>query len=131
MWAVKNKLGTVLFVTNCERTANNRREMGWIVEEVKMTSREQFEKWICDGVNSDVHRGIMLSRYENGNYIHLATKHKWDAWQASRAAIEIELPDVYGDKYTPSSCTMDGFDFENYLHDLYVAIEQENIKVKK
>lgn len=34
MWAVKHKSGTVLFVTNCERTANNRREMGWIVEEV-------------------------------------------------------------------------------------------------
>lgn len=32
MWAVKHKSGTVLFVTNCERTANNRREMGWIVE---------------------------------------------------------------------------------------------------
>lgn len=58
-----------------------------------MTSRERFEKWVGDSVNSDVHRGIMLSRHENGNYSHLATRHKWDAWQASRAAIEIELPE--------------------------------------
>lgn len=26
-----------MFVTNCERTANNRREMGWIVEEVNVS----------------------------------------------------------------------------------------------
>lgn len=56
-----------------------------------MTSREQFEKWVGDSVNSDVHRGIMLSRHENGNYSHLATRHKWDAWQASREAIEVDI----------------------------------------
>lgn len=56
-----------------------------------MTSREQFEKWIVDGISSDLHRQIMLSRYENGNYSHIATRHKWDAWQASRAAIELNL----------------------------------------
>lgn len=32
MWAVKHKSGRVLFVTSDERTASNRREMGWIVE---------------------------------------------------------------------------------------------------
>lgn len=32
MWAVKHKSGRVLFVTSDERTANNRRDMGWIVE---------------------------------------------------------------------------------------------------
>lgn len=26
-----------MFVTNCERTANNRREMGWVVEEVNVS----------------------------------------------------------------------------------------------
>lgn len=57
----------------------------------KMTSREQFEIWVGDSVNSDVHRGIMLSRHENGNYSHLATRHKWDAWQASRSSIELNL----------------------------------------
>lgn len=42
MWAVKHKSGTVLFVTNCECTANNRREMGWIVE--KLTAIESLAK---------------------------------------------------------------------------------------
>lgn len=32
MWAVKHKSGRVLFVTGNERTANNRRDMGWVVE---------------------------------------------------------------------------------------------------
>lgn len=32
MWAVKHKSGRVLFVTSNERTANNRKDMGWIVE---------------------------------------------------------------------------------------------------
>lgn len=57
-----------------------------------MTSREQFELWVSGTTNSDLHRSIMLCRHENGNYNHLATNHKWEAWQASRAAIEIKLP---------------------------------------
>ncbi|GDC45526.1 TPA: hypothetical protein ACGP7K_003147 [Escherichia coli] len=34
----------------------------------------------------------MLDRRESGSYSHLATENKWEAWQASRAAIGIELP---------------------------------------
>ena len=90
-WAIKHKSGRTLFVTSDEFIANNRKEMGWIVEEVKMTSREQFEEWVSGTTNSDLHRSIMLCRHENGNYNQLSTNHKWEAWQASRAAIEIEL----------------------------------------
>lgn len=54
MWAVKHKSGTVLFVTNCERTANNRREMGWIVEE--LTALERLAK-----VNEDNKRVVTVS----------------------------------------------------------------------
>ena len=132
MWAVKHKSGTVLFVTNCERTANNRREMGWIVEDVKMTSREQFEKWIGDGVSSDLHRQIMLSRYENGNYSHTATRHKWDAWQASRAAIEIEAQtplttrDALNVGYSADYAT----GVEHGIRAMEQAIEQAGLKVK-
>lgn len=34
----------------------------------------------------------MLDRRESGSYRHIATENKWEAWQASRAAIEIDLP---------------------------------------
>ena len=50
MWAVKHKSGTVLFVTNCERTANNRREMGWIVEET-----ECQHEWVSKGSYPDIY----------------------------------------------------------------------------
>lgn len=89
-----------------------------------MTSREQFEKWVGDSVNSDVLRGIMLSRHENGNYSHLATRHKWDAWQASRAAIEIELPEP---------CSPGDFCVDipaQAHHEVVEAIELAGLKVK-
>lgn len=54
-------------------------------------SREQFEEWIGNTTNSELHRLIMLDRHENGRYRHMATENKWEAWQASRANIEIEL----------------------------------------
>ena len=81
-----------------------------------MTSREQFE---C--VFESIRDELFVSNVD----------FAWKFWQASRAAIEIELPDVYGDKYTPSSCTMDGFDFEQYLKDLCATIESAGLKVKK
>lgn len=60
-------------------------------------SRKQFEAWIGGTTNSDFHRSIMLDRHENGRYQHLATNHRWEAWQASREAIEIQTPDLVGD----------------------------------
>ena len=38
-WAIKHKSGRTLFVTSDEFIANNRRKMGWVVEEVKMTKQ--------------------------------------------------------------------------------------------
>jgi hypothetical protein len=58
------------------------------------TSREQFEFWIGSSTNSDFHRRIMLNRREDGRYHHLASNLKWEAWQASRQCIEVELPDT-------------------------------------
>ncbi|HIB5058361.1 TPA: hypothetical protein ACWW69_002515 [Klebsiella pneumoniae] len=51
---MKHKSGTVLFVTNCERTANNRREMGWLVEE--LTAIERLAK-----INEDNKRVVTVS----------------------------------------------------------------------
>lgn len=38
-WAIKHKSGRTLFVTSDEFIANNRREMGWIVEELTAYER--------------------------------------------------------------------------------------------
>ena len=105
-WAIKHKSGRTLFVTSDEFIANNRRKMGWIVEEVKMTSREQFEKemsdkyeWFSEAIAcADFCGDDDDGYYVGGDYIYHGTSCSealfwlWRGWQASRAAIEIELP---------------------------------------
>ena len=92
-WAIKHKSGRTLFVTSDEFIANNRRKMGWIVEGVKMTSREQFEKWVREETGFDLWRTeYPMTEWDNQQYKCHQTNLAWMAWQASRAAIEIELP---------------------------------------
>lgn len=112
-WAIKHKSGRTLFVTSDEFIANNRRKMGWIVEEVKMTSREQFHEWAKEN-------GMSLV-YGDCDYVYSPTAWAWKAWQASRAAIEIELPEEES-----FGCTT-GY----YAEDVIEAIEQAGLKVKK
>lgn len=114
-WAIKHKSGRTLFVTSDEFIANNRRKMGWIVEEVKMTSREQFEEWFYEYTGCNPKD----SRYAN------MVEMYWMAWQASRAAIEIELPEP---------CSPGDFCIDipaQAHHEVIEAIENAGLKVKK
>lgn len=58
------------------------------------SSREQFEEWyskasgLCD---MDLESEFNVD--DNGEYIYSGARDAWSAWQASRAAIEIVLPD--------------------------------------
>lgn len=84
-WAIKHKSGRTLFVTSDEFIVNNRRKMGWIVEKVKMTSREQFDVWFEKFIGCNVNHAlsvVMAERY-------------WRVWQESRAAIEIDLSNMH------------------------------------
>ena len=112
-WAIKHKSGRTLFVTSDEFIASNRKEMGWIVEEVKMTSREQFEKWATNA-------GFIVTTKKDG-YLYPATNSAWQAWQASREAIEVELPEEESF----------GCHAIYYAEDVIEAIEQAGLKVKK
>lgn len=96
-WAIKHKSGRTLFITSDEFIANNRREMGWIVEEVKMTSREQFEaSWLRrGGEESDLVRypenhHEVDSGNVGGQYVIDDVQGHWQTWRASRAEIEIQ-----------------------------------------
>lgn len=108
-WAIKHKSGRTLFVTSDEFIANNRRKMGWIVEEVKMTSREQFEKWF---------EGMFC--VDDVRFKYMAEI----AWQASRAAIEIELPNQFPGEYYQDRDVI-------YADELIEELEQAGLKVKK
>lgn len=137
-WAIKHKSGRALFVTSDEFIANNRRKMGWIVEEVmskcpkcnntgmvdsggvqpcgepiliecdcvveeaKITSRKQFEtSWLKrGGETSDLvrypenHHGAGGDNV-GGQYVIDDVQGHWQTWQASRAAIEINLSNMH------------------------------------
>ncbi|EPO1082289.1 hypothetical protein ACT6F8_002688 [Cronobacter dublinensis] len=51
-------------------------------------SREQFEKWMSDNGKHP----LAIEKMDK-NYILATTRTQWEAWQASRAAVEIELDD--------------------------------------
>lgn len=86
-------------------------------------SRKAFESWIVSTTNSDLHRGVMLDRRESGRYSHLATENKWEAWQASRAAIEIDLPEWF----SPHDCG----DRAMWSDSVEKAIRAAGIKLKE
>lgn len=52
--------------------------------------REDFEEWASDNGASPraIHRGV------NGGYLLMSTFAAWEAWQASRKALVVTLPDV-------------------------------------
>ncbi|EQB0486257.1 hypothetical protein ACYAO4_002727 [Cronobacter turicensis] len=55
-------------------------------------SREQFEKWMSDNGKYP----LAIEKMDK-NYILATTRTQWEAWQASRAAVEIELPPKFGE----------------------------------
>ena len=122
-WAIKHKSDRTLFVTSDEFIANNRREMGWIVEEVKMTSREQFNKWFYEYTGCDP---------KDSRYVNMVEMY-WMAWQASRAAIEIEPPDFIDSRAALNKgYTVDYSNGFGDAMDAYeMAIEQAGLEVKK
>lgn len=133
-WAIKHKSGRNLFVTSDEFIANNRKEMGWIVEEVKMTSRERFEKWVKEETGFDLWRTeYQMTEWDNQQYKCHQTNLAWLAWQASRAAIEIESPDFVDSRAALNKgYTVDYSNGFGDAMDAYeMAIEQAGLEVKK
>ena len=133
-WAIKHKSGRTLFVTSDEFIANNRRKMGWIVEEVKMTSREQFEQWVKEETGFDLWRTeYPMTLWDNQQYKCHQTNLAWMAWQASRAAIEIESPDFIDSRAALNKgYTVDYSNGFGDAMDAYeLAIQQAGLEVKK
>lgn len=89
-WQVCHQSGRVLFTTDNEVTARNRKQFGWKVIEVDK-SREQFEAEMAKLGDC-----VDMRRAKNGDEEYMAwdVRLAWQFWQASRAAIEIELPEL-------------------------------------
>lgn len=48
--------------------------------------QKQFEEWFKQAHTENVQK-------VDGKYVHGATERLWQAWQASRAAVVVKLPD--------------------------------------
>lgn len=57
-----------------------------------MSSREEFEQWYLS-IHGEEVKAWGLSRYANGDYRGQMAQRDWLAWQASRQALEVTLPD--------------------------------------
>lgn len=123
MWNVCHKSGRVLFTTNNERTAMNRIERGWRVEKVDQ-SREQFEAW------ADKNFDGFGNKANNGDYYFEPVQIAWEAWQASRKELVIELPEPTDSKYCGPAPCMDGFDPDLYMSDLKTVLTRAGLTVK-
>ncbi|HHD7737745.1 TPA: hypothetical protein ACOWQJ_001954 [Providencia rettgeri] len=53
-------------------------------------SRQQFEAYF---INKPQNHIDPLKKDQFGYYYYLVTREAWEAWQASRESLEIELPD--------------------------------------
>lgn len=89
MYKICHQSGRVLFTTHNEVTARNREQFGWKVIKVDK-SREQFEAEMAKLGDC-----VDMRRAKNGDEEYMAwdVALAWKMWQASREAIEVELPD--------------------------------------
>ncbi|QHJ79252.1 MAG: hypothetical protein [Bacteriophage sp.] len=64
-----------------------------------MTSREQFEAWVGGQYPCEPMEDILLKVGPEKERYHLKLIQRlWEAWQASREALEVELPAAEGEE---------------------------------
>lgn len=124
-WQICHQSGRVLFTTDNEVTARNREQFGWKVIKVDK-SREQFEQFIQRKFGDLIDQRV--TKNGDGEYFSWDMQVAWLSWQASRAAIEIELPDITNKKYQ-SKHTEGGFRSEAFWLDTRKVIRDTGIKV--
>lgn len=62
-----------------------------------MTSREQFEAW-AEEAGALPWGYLKKQRTQNDGYSVQIYNYMWSAWQASREAVEVELPTAEGEE---------------------------------
>ncbi|RQB97291.1 hypothetical protein IPC404_29245 [Pseudomonas aeruginosa] len=96
--------------------------------------REEFEAWFVRNYAAQIkdgHHGFTLDRYEHPphQYIHDTPHHDWRIWQASRAALRVELPAKrsYSMYATKHECHA----FNDAIEKANEALQQAGIEVAK
>ena len=78
-------------------------------------SREQFETWMMDNWPEQY-----LGRFATGEYQGFTVQHCWTAWQASRQALVVELPQQSGVNH----------DWNQAIRYCHQAIEAAGVRTK-
>ncbi|GLF57969.1 hypothetical protein VNPA152081_18250 [Pseudomonas aeruginosa] len=102
---------------------------------MEQAMREEFEAWVWDIYEEtlwfDMNRESVLKR-NGGEYFGNFLNDRWEAWQASRAALRVELPErrdplnSTGDDENPRSAG-----FNDCLERVTEALQQAGIEVAK
>lgn len=123
-WQVCHQSGRVLFTTDNEVTARNREQFGWKVIKVDK-SREQFEQFIQRKFGDLIDQRV--TKNGDGEYFSWDMQVAWLSWQASRAAIEVDLPPAVDGSNAPFA----GNAWNAYRVEAVEAIHAAGIKVKE
>ena len=98
--------------------------------------REEFEAWVMSLYpNQSLERFNPLHGVTEGEYTGFTVQHCWEAWQASSAALVIELPPPYPEPEEPEfgldDSHMDAYHAANGMrHACSKFIEAAGLKVK-
>lgn len=85
--------------------------------------REEFEAWaLARFINSETMNPLLRDPEESDEYLYTMVNMAWVAWQASRAALVIELPEDY--------CYDSSGEAYLVIRDCREAIEAAGLKVK-
>lgn len=98
--------------------------------------REEFEEWYRLEVMRDAPEDVAAQRFgkdRDGMYWDIWTRRSWQAWQASRAALVVELPPCpQPDLEDAEEANMEMFYALNGLHHAFrAAIKTAGVRVKE
>lgn len=71
-------------------------------------SRKQFEEWLTCRFTFEPKPNLDRNIYNQERYVSFNTQRCWDAWQAARASIVVDTPQLCGDGENDSEYT-DGY----------------------
>ena len=93
-------------------------------------SREQFEAWYLEKHCGGIDR-VKTCSNAPGTYYYTDTQTKWVAWQASREAVVVELPNRAAEAYREEFDDLEGGSFNEaaYIRDVRKVIEAVGLKV--
>lgn len=92
-------------------------------------SRKQFESWLVRN-HSDTCNNINFEINSKGDYRYFSTRLAWEAWQASRESLGVELP---SDVITGHDGMFDeglAIGYNNALEECKEILDSNGVKVK-